>query len=358
MHVAFTTPATFSDIRGGGERYPLNLARGIARASPGNVEVELLAPAEESSRHPVEAGVWVRGCRTDRRGVSGGAAVSWELIEAVTDADLVHVHQVFTLLGEAAVLAARIARRPVCVTDHGGRESTAGLQLGLLDLADALVAYSRFGAASLGTTRLVTVVEGGVDTRFFSPPPAGTARRHVLFAGRILPHKGVDLLVSACPPGIPLVIAGTPGDPGYLEELRRLAGDRDVTIVLDPPDEQLRDLYRTALAIAAPSVHFDLHGAYWAHPELMGMTMLEGMACGAPAVCLRTAALPEYVDDGVTGFVVDDAAGLAGRLTELAGDAELGHRMGAAATERVRASWDMEVAGRLMLDLYRGLVGG
>jgi glycosyltransferase involved in cell wall biosynthesis len=356
MRVAFPTPATFDDIRGGGERYALNLARGVARASAGTVEVEVVAPGNQSFRRAVDDGVWLRSCRVEPSVVPFGSAVSWELIEAVVEADLIHMHQVFTLLGEAVVLAARIFGRPVCVTDHGGWHSTAGRERGLLDLADAVVAYSRFGAAALATSQPVTIVEGGVDTRFFSPGKTELPREHVLFVGRILPHKGVDLLVRACPRELRLVIAGTVIDPEYLEEVERLARGRSVTFVLNGSDEQIRDLYRGALAVAAPSVYIDFKGRFHAHPELMGLTMLEGMACAAPAVCLRTGALPEYVEQGVTGFVAEDESGLAECLSQLAADPVTNRRMGIAARERVCADWDLEVAGGRLLDLYRQLV--
>jgi glycosyltransferase involved in cell wall biosynthesis len=356
MRVAFTTPASFDQVRGGGERYVLNLARGVARASAGAVQVEVVAPGDQSSRRALAEGVWLRSCRVEPSAATYGSAVSWELIEAALEADLIHVHQVFTLLGESMVLAARGSRRPVCVTDHGGWISTAGRELGLLQLADAVVAYSRFGAAALAAPGPVAIVEGGVDTRFFSPGEPQMRRDHVLFVGRILPHKGVDLLVRACPPHLPLVIAGTAGDAGYLAEVRRLARDRPVTFVLDGSDEQIRDLYRGALAIVAPSVQMDLRGHYHAHPELMGLTMLEGMACGAPAVCLRTGALPEYVEQDVTGFIADDEAGLGECLAQLAADPARGRRMGIAARERVSTAWDLGVVGSRLLDLYRQLV--
>jgi glycosyltransferase involved in cell wall biosynthesis len=356
MRVAFITPASFEHVRGGGERYVLNLARGVARASAGAVEVEVVVPGERSSRRALDEGVWLRSCRVEPSTSGPGSAVSWELIEAALAADVIHMHQVFTLFGESVVLAARASGRPLCVTDHGGWHSTAGRELGLLHLADAVVAYSRFGAAALGTSQPVTVVEGGVDTRFFSPGERELPREHVLFVGRILPHKGVDVLVRACPRELRLVIAGTAPDPEYLEEVEALARDRSVTFVLDASDEQIRDLYRGALAVAAPSVYVDLTGRFHAHPELMCLAMLEGMACAAPAVCLRTGALPEYVEEGVTGFVADDEAGLTECLTRLAADPVATRRMGVAARERVCARWDLEVAGRRLLDLYRQLV--
>src|SRR5215217_4465925 len=53
-----------------------------------------------------------------------------------------------------------------------------------------------------------------------------------------------------------------------------------------------------------PSVYRDREGGETPVPELLGQTLLEGMACGTPAVCTRVASLPEVVDDGVTGIIV------------------------------------------------------
>ena len=53
-----------------------------------------------------------------------------------------------------------------------------------------------------------------------------------------------------------------------------------------------------------PSVYDDMYGQHTDVPELLGQTLLEAMACGAPAVCTSVASLPEVVADGVSGFVV------------------------------------------------------
>jgi glycosyltransferase involved in cell wall biosynthesis len=355
VRVAFPTPATFDVIRGGGERYPLNLARGLVRVSAGEVEVELIAPARTPGRERIENGLWVRGYQPQSPTAGYGDALSWDLVEACVAADVVHVHQVFTRLGEAAVLAARAARRPLCVTDHGGSTSTVGRKLGLAELADAIVAYSRYGAAAVGSRKPVLVIEGGVDTGFFSPAPAGTVRNHVVYVGRIMPHKGVDLLVRACPPDVPLIIAGTPTDLDYAREVRRLAEHHNVTFVSDADDDQLLDLYRRAFAVVLPSVHIDQRGGYYKYAELMGLTMLEGMACGAPAVCFRTGALPEYVDHGTTGFIADGVDDMARYLSLLASDSALSRRMGAAARERVVSRWDIGVVAGSLLTLYASI---
>ncbi len=72
-------------------------------------------------------------------------------------------------------------------------------------------------------------------------------------------------------------------------------------------------------------------------PELLGQTLLEGMACGAATVCTRVASMPEVVEDGVTGFVVppNDPGALGERLAWLAAHRDRAAPMGAAGRARV-----------------------
>jgi glycosyltransferase involved in cell wall biosynthesis len=334
----------------------LNLARGLVRAAPGELSVEIVAPAQEPIEQELDPGVSLRGITVHPAGAAYGEGVAWELADIVSRADVVHVHQVFTRFGEAAALAARVFDRRLCITDHGGMTSPVGRRLGLVDLADATVAYSRFGASVLGPSPKVTVIEGGVDAGFFRPSTAPSIRDRLVFAGRIMAHKGIDALVQASPPGVRVVVVGTVVEHDYYELLRVIAKKRDVTFMLDATDEELREQYRRAIAIVLPSRHVDVRRRVHLVPELMGLTALEGMACGAPAVVTRTGGLPEYIHEGVTGFIVDDDSALAERLERLAADPKLVERMGRAAREAVCRAWDVTVSGRHLLRLYRSLL--
>ena len=72
-------------------------------------------------------------------------------------------------------------------------------------------------------------------------------------------------------------------------------------------------------------------------PELLGQTLLEGMACGAATVCTRVASMPEVVDDGVTGFIVppNDPGAIGERLAWLAAHRDHAAAMGARRPSRV-----------------------
>ena len=99
----------------------------------------------------------------------------------------------------------------------------------------------------------------------------------------------------------------------------------------------LVDIYRRSCCVVLPSLYRDRYGNETRVPELMGQTLLEGMACGIPAVCTNVASMPEAVVDGVTGFVVppDDLATMRSALATLCTDHARAEVMGTAARARM-----------------------
>ena len=191
------------------------------------------------------------------------------------------------------------------------------------------------------------MIYGGADPDRFSPD--GVVRRGVLFVGRITPHKGVDRLLAALPGDAELRIAGTTGhDPNppereYPDLLRRLAARRRVHFLGAVADSDLPVLYRQAQMLVLPSVHRTCYGRDIAVSELLGLTAIEAMASGTPVVASRIGGLPEVIEDGVTGFLVEpgNVAELRARLAEVLGDPRLAQRLGRNGRERVldRFTW-------------------
>ena len=160
------------------------------------------------------------------------------------------------------------------------------------------------------------VILGGVDTDRFSPDRSFPREGNVLFVGRLMPHKGVDTLVEAVPPDLPLEVLGKPYHADFLKVLQRAAEGKQVRFRHGCDDDALVRAYRKALCVVLPSVYRDRYGNESRVPELLGQALLEGMACGIPAVCTDVASMPEVVEDGVTGFVVppNDPAALREKL--------------------------------------------
>ncbi|HEX2236126.1 MAG TPA: glycosyltransferase family 4 protein [Actinomycetota bacterium] len=360
IHVA-PTPFGPEGLYGGGERYPLELARALARHIPcrlvtfgarartdiegSGLEVQYLRARAHLRRHPahpVAAGLW----------------------RALSGADLVHVHHARSAPSIAAALLARARRRPVAVTDHGlvgGRWSERAAAH-----YDLYLTVSRHSADILGAPPDRTrVVFGGVDPERFRPA-SDEARAGVLFVGRITPHKGIEVLLRALPAGASLTIAGSPGhdatwpERGYPTLLRRLAAGREVRFTGPVADAELPALHRRARVFALPSVPVTCFGRRVAISELLGLSVMEAMASGLPAVCSAIGGLPEVVRHGETGYLVapGDVEELHDRLAELLDDDALARRMGRAGRELVLDRFTWDACARRCLEAYGALGGG
>jgi glycosyltransferase involved in cell wall biosynthesis len=145
----------------------------------------------------------------------------------------------------------------------------------------------------------VATIHHGIDTDAFSlhPSPGG----YLLFFGRIHPDKGtagaIDVALDA---GMPLVLAGIVQDQQYFDDhiAPRLDGDRVSFIGAVGADE------RSELLGGA---HALLHLIGFDEP--FGYSVVEAMACGTPVIAFSRGSMGELIEDGKTGFLVDDVAG-------------------------------------------------
>jgi glycosyltransferase involved in cell wall biosynthesis len=257
---------------------------------------------------------------------------------------------------------ARIRRIPTAVTDHG---LAGGDWFRLLPrLFDRFLTVSAYSARQLGAPASRTrVVYGGADPVRFSPDPE-LGRRGVLFVGRLTPHKGIDRLIEAMPEEVQLRVVGSAGhDPappesGYPELLRRLAARRRVEFLGAVPDPDLPALYRSAHVLALPSVHVTCYGRQVAVSELLGLAAIEAMASGTPVVASRLGGLPEVIEDGVTGFLVEpgNIDELRARLAEVLGDRRFAEQLGRNARERVLETFTWDACAERCLAVYSELV--
>jgi glycosyltransferase involved in cell wall biosynthesis len=358
VHVA-PTPFGVGGLFGGGERYPVELARALARyadvdlitfgSRPGVVRdasgvcVRTLRPVGYGRRHPVHP-------------------LAPQLPWALDGADVVHTHHTRSAPSRVAALAARMRGRPLVTTDHGlGGGGWHGL---LPALFDRFLAVSRFSASVLGVPVAKTrVVYGGADPQRYAPDPE-VRRDGVLFVGRLTPHKGIDRLIAALPDGARLTLVGTGGhDPrpperDYPDLLRRLGHGREVAFAGAVPDTALPGLHRGAAVFVLPTVKRDCYGRHFAISELLGLSVLEAMASGTPVIASRLDALPEVVHDGETGFLVTpgDVGELRDRISQLLADRALAARMGRRGREVVFEQFTWDACARRCLAAYEELV--
>ena len=348
--VLHVVPALFGSggVVGGAERYALELARNMATAVPTR-----LLTFGDHERSFVEDALPIRVIGRTRyvRGQKFNP-FSLSVLPELRGADIIHCHQKHIAISTFLGMAGRAARKRVFVTDLGGGGwdissyvNTDRLFNGHLHISE----YSR-RVFRHSANRRARVIGGGVDVEKFSPTERERENR-VLYVGRLLPHKGIDVLIRAMPADLELEIIGRPYDSRYFNDLQRLAEGKRVTFRQDCEAAELIDAYRSALCIVLPSVYTDMYGATTTVPELLGQTLLEGMACGTPAIGTDVASIPEIIQEGASGFIVSpsDPIALGDRIARLAADRELVRRMGLGARERVLAGfrWD-DVVGRCL----------
>jgi glycosyltransferase involved in cell wall biosynthesis len=283
---------------------------------------------------------------------------SLAVLDELRKAEVVHCHQQHVLTSSFAAAYCRLTRRKVFVSDLGGGGwdisayiSTDHWYHGHLHLSE----YSRH-ISGQDNDPYSQVILGGVDTDKFSPASHETADAPVVFAGRLLPHKGVDDLIKALPGDLKLELIGRAYDERYLEALRTLGNGKQILFRHDCNDVELIDAYRRSLCVVLPSVYRTMYGEETAVPELLGQTLLEGMACGAPVICTRVASMPEIVQDTVTGFIVppNDPAALTDRICWLRDHPCEAHKMGQAGRQRVLDKFTWPAVVHRCLTIYEG----
>jgi glycosyltransferase involved in cell wall biosynthesis len=359
--VLHIVPALFGPTGtiGGAERYALELARHMAMRVP----TKLLTFGDLSREEKLgELHIRVSGKPHYIRGQRMNP-LSWDIVDEIRCASVVHCHQQHIASSSLAAVFSRLTRRKVFVTDLGGGGwdissyiSTDRWYHGHLHISE----YSRRVFGHEGESRS-HVIFGGVDTEKFSPLRERPKRSHVVFVGRLLPHKGVDTLIRAIrprtvQPELPLTIIGPKLHDGYFAELQSLAAGKPIGFRTEASDDVVIDAYRNALCVVLPSVYRDMYGNETRVPELLGQTLLEAMACGTPAICTDVASMPEIVEDGVTGFVVPAGRpdALREKLVWLTQHPEDAAAMGAAGRRRVLERFTWGAVVERCLEIYGG----
>ena len=261
------------------------------------VHVTLFAPAGSiTSAHLVEtvSGPLDISGREPRLEEESHLAVAMEAVME-GDFDIVHSH-----LHVHALAYSRLLPTRMLTTLHGVAWNTATHDL-LRRYADMpFVSLSASERRFLPDLNYVATIPNGIRTE--EVPVGSGDGGYLVFAGRMAPEKGPDLAIEvATKTGIPLRMAGLIENQhrDYFETSMRNASSENIEY-LGPLDRG--DLWRLlggALALVMP--------LRWHEP--FGLVVTESLAAGTPVVAWRMGAMPEIVDESVTGFLVDDVAG-------------------------------------------------
>ncbi len=332
--------------------------RDLARELRKSVEIEVLVANDRSAFVREERdGVFIT--RVPNYGRLASQPLTWGLTEQIhrSDADLVHIHTPDPLALIAFIRSRHKAK--LVITHHGdtvGRELLKLLVLpwwrAAMDRAAAIIVGSRSLAESSDELRPYRqkweIIPFGIDYSFLQSngPPLTYKPPIVLYAGRLVPWKGVKCLIEAMHDiDATLLIVG---DGPQRKELE--ACSNPDTHFLGPlPQSELGKYYRAARVFVLPSV---------SRNESFGFVQLEAMYFGCPVINtdLRSG-VPEVSQDGVTGITVPpgDPVALRKAIRAILENDEMRDKFSENAKQRAR-EFSLEAMTSRTLELYKSVV--
>jgi glycosyltransferase involved in cell wall biosynthesis len=205
----------------------------------------------------------------------------------------------------------------------------------------------------------VHAIYHGLDTAYFAPRTygGGAGAPIILAVGRLVKKKGFDHLIDACArlkrEGVKFhcVMVGERGDAydGICRQIEELALGDCVHLHGAVTQDELREMYRMARVFALPC-QVTADGDRDGFPNVLA----EAMAMGIPVVTTAISGIPEMIDDGVHGLLVDsgDSQALAAALQRVLGDDALRARLAQAGRARICERFDSSQTTLALRDLF------
>jgi glycosyltransferase involved in cell wall biosynthesis len=163
-----------------------------------------------------------------------------------------------------------------------------------------LVSISDAQRLPLPDSNFIATVQHGLPVDLLRP--RNVTPSYLAFLGRICPEKRPDRAIRiARAAGIPLKIAAKVDrvDEAYFRDtIRPMIDGRNVELIGEISDAEKPDFLSGAIALLVP--------IDW--PEPFGLVMIEAMACGTPVIAFNRGSVPEIIEHGVTGLIVEDEA--------------------------------------------------
>lgn len=365
------------DVYGGAGVHVDYLSSSLSRLMP--VEVRCFG----TRRSVPEQGLTVRGYDPwGEMGKGSGPAlqkvldplsVDLAMVRDPIDSGVVHCHTWYTFF--AGYLAKLMYGARLVTTIHSmeplrpwkreqlgrGYEVSSWMERQGVENSDAVIAVSKgmrddiIAHYSIDPDR-VAVIHNGIDLAGYRKAEDASALRaygikqpYVLFVGRISRQKGIMHLLEAAeslPAGVTVVLcAGSPDTPEVEAETAAKVSQLPNVVWIDKmlPKNQVIQLYSHASVFACPSVY-----------EPFGIINLEAMACETAVVATEVGGIPEVVEHGRTGLLVEP--GNSGQLLEaivtLLDSPETAKKMGLAGRARVEQYFSWDAIARQTMELY------
>jgi glycosyltransferase involved in cell wall biosynthesis len=236
-----------------------------------------------------------------------GTLSDWQLCDWVTLSEAVAQSHRFDIIHSHAYLwglpIERFSKAPMVHTMHTCPYANEALLWDRFPQA-RIVALSAYQWSAATKRQPTAIIPNGIDPDDFAFNPAPDD--YFCFLGRFIPGKGpLEAIAAARDAGVDLVLAG-PAD-AYFEEYIRAHIDGDRVRYVGAVDRNQRNqLLGRARALLYPL----------REPEPFGLVQVEAMMCGTPVVAIRIGAVPEIVEHGRTGILVEDPAELAAAIDQ------------------------------------------
>ncbi|MGB6662928.1 MAG: glycosyltransferase family 4 protein [Xanthobacteraceae bacterium] len=338
MHIAQIAPLTEAippKLYGGTERVVSWLTEELIALGH---DVTLFASGDSVTSAKLEA-MWPRALRLDGA-VRDPNGLHMMMLEQVyrraADFDFLHCHldyYPFSLFSRQAT--------PFITTLHGR-----------LDLPEHQPVFDTFSTVPVVSTsnaqrrplpqaHWVRTVYHGLPEKLLEPKPVKPS--YFAFLGRIAPEKGIDRAIHIAEHcGVKLKVAAKvdrADEDYYNERIKPLLQSGCVEFIGEIGDKEKPEFLSGAAALLFP--------IDW--PEPFGLVMIEAMACGTPVIAFNRGSVPEIIEDGVTGFVVEDIHGAIGAVD----------RLGHLSRGKIRSCFEERFTARRMaqdyLSVYRSL---
>jgi glycosyltransferase involved in cell wall biosynthesis len=290
--IAPLTEAVPPRLYGGTERVVSYLTEELVNLGH---DVTLFASGDSVTSARLEA-VWPRALRfeTDLRDAFAPQMLLLETVcQRADQFDVLHFHLDYW----SFPLFSR-QRTPFLTTLHGRLDLPEFWPLYDQFRQVPLVSISDAQRRPLPRANFVGTVQHGLPETLLQPQPVKPS--YLAFLGRIAPEKRPDAaILIARRAGIPLKIAAKVDrvdEAYYRDKVRPLIDGRHVELIGEIGDTDKAEFLSGAIALLLP--------IEW--PEPFGLVMIEAMACGTPVVAFNRGSVPEIIEDGLTGCIVEN----------------------------------------------------
>ena len=334
MHIAQIAPLTEAvppKLYGGTERVVSWLTEELIALGH---EVTLFASGDSQTSAKLEA-MWPRALRLDGA-VRDPNALHMMMLEKVyqraADFDVLHFHldyYPFSLFSRQPT--------PFVTTLHGRLDLPEHQPVFDTFCKVPVVSISNAQRRPLPQAHWVRTVLHGLPEDLLMPKPVKPD--YFAFLGRIAPEKGIDRAIRIAQHcGVKLKVAAKVdrADQDYYDEqIKPMIQSGNVEFIGEINDKDKSEFLSGAIVLLVP--------IDW--PEPFGLVMIEAMACGTPVIAFNRGSVPEVIDDGVTGFVVEDINGAIGAVD----------RLSHLSRENIRRHFEQRFTARRMAQDYLGV---